>query len=162
MLSFRKCRIEDEKVYVELNKEFMEFEIRDASFWNDTNDAAYEQFAHTFHEALEHPELVTLFMIEMDNQIIGFMNLMTIYSIWSHGKALILDDLFIKPKHQNKGVGRSSLDFVESFAREQGYKRLQFFSEKSNEGAYAFYTRLGFEPTEMYFYVRYLEKGEQL
>ena len=71
------------------------FEIQDDSLWNNTKKTPDYAFQHTFQEALQTPELITLFLMEEDEVPIGFANLMTIYSVWTHGKALILDDLYI-------------------------------------------------------------------
>ena len=82
-----------------------------------------------FSEALNSKELISLFMFEENGRPVGFANLMTIFSVWSHGKALILDDLYIVPEERGKGYGKKALQFIEEFANERQYKRLQFQSE---------------------------------
>jgi len=155
-MNIRLCKLEDERVWIELNREFMNFEIQADGLWNNTNKMSYSTFQHTFTEAMEHPELITLFLIESGDKIIGFANLMTIYSVWAHGKALILDDLFIKSEYRKLGFGKKTLHFIEDYAKENGYKRIQFQSEFTNPGAYAFYVKLGYEPVDMHFYVKYM------
>ena len=38
-------------------------------------------------------------MIEEDGEVIGFANLMTIFSVWSEGYALVIDDLYIRTRN---------------------------------------------------------------
>ena len=80
---------------------------------------------------------------------------MTIFSIWAHGRALVLDDLYIKKEHQGKGHGKEAMAFIEKYARENGYRRLQFQSEPSNPNAKAFYESLGFASADMFFFVKH-------
>ena len=155
-MNIRLCEHDDEKNWIAMNRAFMNFEIKDDSPWNDTEKAPDSVFKNTFQTALQNPELITLFILEEDGAPIGFVNLMTIFSVWSHGKALILDDLFIKEEHQGKGYGKEVMAYVETYANENGYKRLQFQSEPTNPEAKSFYESLGFAATDMYFYVKYL------
>lgn len=158
MASFRICEKEDEQTWIALNREFMDYEIRDEELWGETNRATDTRFAKTFREAMEEPEMVTLIIIEENGEALGLINLVTIYSIWAHGKAMIIDDLYIRDKYQGEGMGKAAMDFVEKFAKERNCTRLQFMSEKSNPRARAFYQNLGYIPTEMNFYVKHLKE----
>lgn len=155
-LTISICKPEDKKLWISLNREFMSYEIKDTDFWNNTDSNSDERFALTFDEALQHPELITLLMIKKDEEVIGFANLMFIFSVWSHGKALILDDLYIKEAFRGNGIGRFVMQFIETYGRERGCKRVQFQSEYTNPEAYNFYKHLGYVSESMYFYVKYI------
>ena len=134
----------------------MEVEIQDDNLWNHIDKAKDEELGEVFDEALETPELITIFMIEDRGKIVGFANLMTIYSVWSEGRALIIDDLYIDTRSRGRGLGRQTMKEIENYARSHGYKRLQFQSEETNPQAKAFYTKIGYTPAAMSFYMRYL------
>lgn len=155
-LTIRFCRPQDKKEWILLNREFMAYEIKDEEFWNNTDSNSDQRFASTFDEALHHPELITLLLIEKEKKVIGFANLMTIFSVWSHGKALILDDLYINEEFRGNGIGRSVMQFIENYGRENGCKRLQFQSEYTNPEAHKFYEQLGYVSESMHFYVKYI------
>ena len=156
-MNIRRCKPGDEENWIALNREFMLFEIQEDSPWNGTEKTPDSVFKKTFQTALQNPELITLFMIEEKNNMpIGFANLMTIFSVWAHGKALILDDLYIKKEYQSRGYGRTAMEFIEKYAKGNHYKRLQFQSESTNPNAKKFYQALGFTAKDMFFYVRYL------
>ena len=155
IMNIRACRPEDEKVWIALNREFMSFEIQNDSPWNNTEKTPDSIFRRTFREALKAPELITLLLMEENEAPVGFANLMTIYSVWAHGKALILDDLYIREAYQGKGYGRVVMDFIEAHAKGNNYKRLQFQSETTNPKARGFYESLGYSAADMYFYVKH-------
>ncbi|MFA7660917.1 MAG: GNAT family N-acetyltransferase [Anaerovoracaceae bacterium] len=155
-MNIRKCEAKDEKIWITLNREFMDFEIQEDGVWNNTQDEPDTIFMNTFREAVNNPELVTLFLFEQNETIMGFANLMTIYSIWAHGKALVLDDLYIREEYRGKGFGKEAMKFLVTYGRIKGYKRLQFQSEFSNASAMTFYKKLGFTPVDMHFYIKHL------
>ena len=157
MFCYRLCDINDKVCWIDMNREFMVEEIQDDSLWNSTGQADDEQFLHTFEEALESDDLISLLIFEEDGVPVGFANLMTIYSVWAHGKALILDDLYLRPDVRGKGYGKQALGYIEQFAAERGYKRLQFQSEATNPNAMEFYVSQGYSPADMKFYVKYFE-----
>lgn len=152
----RKAELRDKANWVRLNREFMDFEIQDNNLWNNIDMAEKEELAEVFAEALKRPENITIFMIEKDGETIGFANLMTIFSVWSEGYALVIDDLYITAENQRKGYGRIVMKEIEDYALRKGYKRLQFQSEETNPGAKAFYSKIGYKPVDMNFYVRYI------
>ena len=157
MVAYRLCDKNDKDCWIAMNREFMAEEIQDDSLWNSTGQADDEQFLHTFEEALESDDLISLLIFEEDGVPVGFANLMTIYSVWAHGKALILDDLYLRPDVRGKGYGKQALGYIEQFAAEHGYKRLQFQSEATNPNAMEFYVSQGYSPADMKFYVKYFD-----
>ena len=155
MFTYRLCNENDKDCWIAMNREFMAEEIQDDGLWNNTGQTGDEQFAATFTEALESGELISLMIFEEDGVPVGFANLMTIYSVWTHGKALILDDLYLRPDVRGKGYGRQALAYVEQFARRRGCKRIQFQSEVTNPNAMEFYISQSYSPADMKFYVKY-------
>ena len=157
MFIYRLCDIQDKDCWIAMNRAFMAEEIQDDGLWNNTDQVNDEQFAHTFMEALESDELISLMFFEEDGVPVGFANLMTIYSVWTHGKALILDDLYLQPQVRGKGYGKQALGYIEQFAVKIGCKRLQFQSEETNPNAMEFYISQGYSPANMKFYVKYFD-----
>lgn len=158
MFTWRLCKEEDYKIWTQLNKDFMDEEIQDDGLWNNTNQQSDEKFYDTFSRALASEELISLLLFEENGKPVGFANLMTIFSIWTHGKAIILDDLYLCPQVRGKGYGKRALEYIEQFAVERGCKRLQFQSEVTNQNAMEFYISQGYSPADMKFYVKYFVK----
>jgi len=62
----------------------------------------------------------------------------------STGKpGLHLDDLYVRPKAQGKGVGRKMLCHLAGLARERGCARFEWWALEWNEEAIAFYEKVG-------------------
>ena len=158
MLTYRRCSPKDEKLWIQLNREFMSYEIEDDELWNGTGNTEDERFSITFKTALKSPELIDMLIFEEKGEPIGFANLMLIFSVWAHGKALVLDDLFIREHFRGKGYGRKIMKFIEQIAEEKECKRIQFQSEGTNSGAKEFYEAVGYTPVSMYFYVKYFNQ----
>ena len=156
MFTYRLAVESDREIWIKLNREFMAEEIQDADLWNNTGETDDEQFGNTFKKARAYDDMIRLMLFEADSQVIGFANLLIIFSVWSHGKALIIDDLYITKENRGKGFGRSALEQVEEYARQIGCKRLQFQSELTNPNAMEFYKAVGYTPADMKFYVKYL------
>lgn len=154
-MNLKLCVKNDEQLWIELNREFMNYEIQDSCLWNNTHKNSDDVFKKTFDEALANPNLIRLLLIEHENEMIGFANLMVIFSVWAQGRALILDDLYIRETHRGKGIGKEVMKSIEQFAEDNKFKRLQFQSEVSNNGAYSFYTGIGYKPTTMNFYIKH-------
>lgn len=152
----RLAEMKDMTDWIRLNREFMDFEIQDNNLWNNIDLAENEELAEVFAEALKSPENIAIFMIEDDDKTIGFANLVKIFSVWSEGFALMIDDLYLADEYQGRGYGTKVMKEIEDYARRNNFKRLQFQSEESNPGAKAFYTKIGYRPAAMSFYVRYL------
>lgn len=156
MLTYRLCTSSDKEIWIKLNRSFMAEEIQDAELWNDTGSAGEEQFEETFRKALDAEDMIGLMLFEEDGEVVGFANVLTIFSVWTHGKALIIDDLYITEKNRGRGFGRRALELIEDYAREKECRRLQFQSELTNPDAMEFYKAVGYTPTDMKFYLKYL------
>lgn len=152
----RFCNINDKEQWIKLNKAFMKEEMNDSGFWNDVDKTDDEIFAKTFESALDHPEMIKLLIIEdEEGNAVGYANLMVIFSVWSHGKALELDDIYIIPEKRGRGIGKNALKYIEDYAAANEYMRFQFKAEENNFGANKLYKGLGYESEKMNFYVKY-------
>ena len=100
--------------------------------------------------------MIRLLIFEEDGVPAGFANLMIIFSVWSHGKAMILDDLYVREDYRGKGFGGQALAYIEKYAAETGCRRLQFQAKRNNVRARGFYESKGYQPAEMCFYMKYL------
>lgn len=157
MLTYRTCTPRDCGIWTKLNQAFMTEEIQDAELWNNAGETGTEAFAETFDAALKKPDMIDLILFEEDGVPAGFANLMTVFSVWSQGLALIIDDLYLLPAYRGKGHGRTALELIETLAKAKGCRRMQFQSELTNPEAMNFYIAVGYKPADMKFYVKYFD-----
>ncbi|SDM25198.1 diamine N-acetyltransferase [Catalinimonas alkaloidigena] len=77
-----------------------------------------------------------------DGTPIGFATYFYAYYSWS-GKALYLDDLYIRATHRGHGLGATLLDRVIEVAREAGCRQMRWLVLRANQDAIAFYQKKG-------------------
>lgn len=150
----RECNAKDEYAFVKLNLAFMQ-EVMDGNpYWTALKMPTEEEMAVVFREALSMPDKILIFVAEADGEVIGYANTWTVFSIWSGGKALTIDDLYVASSYRRSGIGEKIMEYLISFAEQKGYIRIQLHAELSNEKAHNLYRKLGFSEEEMLFFLR--------
>jgi ribosomal protein S18 acetylase RimI-like enzyme len=61
---------------------------------------------------------------------------------------VVIDQLFVAPGHEHRGIGRRLLAFAEGWAIAAGMNALRIVAEQTNWRARSFYRRSGFAPVE--------------
>lgn len=113
--------------------------------------ADYERLSHEVEateamiaEALfaEHPRLFCA-IAEWDGAPVGFAVWFVNFSTFSGRHGLYLEDLFVRPSHRGKGLGKALLTHVARECVEGGGSRLQWAVLDWNAPSIAFYKSLG-------------------
>ena len=89
--------------------------------------------SQNLQEFLNNPELGRLWVIRVRNENIGYVALTFGFSFEYMGKDAFIDELFIKSEFRGKGVGYSTMEFVEGQANILGVKAIHLEVEVSNE-----------------------------
>jgi ribosomal protein S18 acetylase RimI-like enzyme len=64
------------------------------------------------------------------------------------GGAIVVEQLFVAPGHERRGIGHQLLAYAEGYAIAERARSLQIVVEESNQQARSFYRRSGFVPVE--------------
>ena len=64
------------------------------------------------------------------------------------GGAIVVDQLFVAPGHERRGIGHRLLAYAEGYAIAERAQSLQIVVEEGNQLARSFYRRSGFVPVE--------------
>ena len=151
-LSIRTAAGQDEAAWARLNRAFMEEVAVSDPSWGPLEVPSPEEMGRTFREALAAPESIRIFLAEAGGEILGYANTWTVFSVWSGGKALVVDDLYVEAGHRARGIGKRLMEFLEEDARERGCRRIQLHADVGNAGAHALYRQLGLDGGEMLFF----------
>ena len=74
---------------------------------------------------------------------VGFALYFHNYSTWRGHTGIHIEDLFVRPEHRGKGIGKALLTRVAAIAVEEGCHRLQWDVLEWNTPAIGFYEQLG-------------------
>jgi GNAT superfamily N-acetyltransferase len=100
-----------------------------------------DQLAHALFGATPpHAEAV---VASVDGEAAGFALFFGTFSTWLCLPGLWLEDLYVRPAHRRRGVGRALLAHVASVAMARGCPRLEWTVLEWNEPAISFYRSLG-------------------
>jgi len=99
---------------------------------------------HVFGE----PRYAEILIGEIDGERAGYALFFHTYSTFLTRPGVYLEDLFVRPDHRRRGLGRALLTRVAGLAVERGCGRLEWAVLDWNEPAIAFYRSLGAGPLE--------------
>ena len=68
------------------------------------------------------------------------------YSTWTGRHGIWLEDLYVRPRHRRRGLGRALLASLAAECARQEYRRLEWWVLDWNTPAREFYASLGAEP----------------
>lgn len=103
-----------------------------------------EHFKIAADEILSGSQFAKAYMIESDGALAGYGQISFTFSTEAGGMVVLLEELYIRPQYQGKGLGTS---FFKEMFRIYGDKaaRLRLEVEPNNSGARRLYESLGFK-----------------
>lgn len=75
--------------------------------------------------------------------VAGYATASAEYGTWIAGEYLHMDCLFVQPRYRNARMGTALLSAVVQYARDCGYRELQWQTPEWNSDACRFYRRHG-------------------
>lgn len=111
--------------------------------------AAFEKLEHLMINNVEkmkaEQEHFNCFVVKNSvNEIIGYVTYFYAYYTWT-GKAIYMDDLFVKEAYRGKGIGNKLIQQVIEVAKESNCSKMRWQVSNWNEPAIKFYKSLGAE-----------------
>lgn len=101
-------------------------------------------------ERLRQNESTVLLAEDASGHAQGFCQLYPSFCSVEACKIFVLYDLFVQPQARTHGVGRQLLLAAEALAREQGVRRLDLTTAKTNLKAQSLYEALGWVRDEVF------------
>lgn len=98
--------------------------------------------AATINEYKKNPEKIRIIILEKNNAIIGYSIIVYFWSNEYGGNILIVDELYIKEKFRNEGIGSY---FIKWLGDNDEVVAIQLETTPSNKRVFNYYIRLGFE-----------------
>lgn len=109
--------------------------------------AEFEKSSHQLTNTVERmtaeKDFFNCFMIETPGrEAVGYVVYYYCYYTWT-GKALYMDDLYIKPEYRRQGIGSRVLDRIISLAKETGCHKIRWQVLEWNTPAINLYRKAG-------------------
>lgn len=79
----------------------------------------------------------------LDGEVVGCALWFLSFSTWRGVHGVYLEDLYVRPAHRGRGLGRALLVRLAAVCRERGYGRLEWAVLDWNEPSIRFYRSLG-------------------
>ncbi len=98
---------------------------------------------------------------EVDGEAVGYAIFFTTFSTFECKPGLWVEDLFVRPSHRRRGIGRALLARIAGLARERDCARVEWSALDWNEPALCFYEEIGARRMEQWQTLR-LEGNELL
>jgi GNAT superfamily N-acetyltransferase len=80
---------------------------------------------------------------ELDGEVVAFALFFTNFSTFLAKPGLYLEDLYVKPEHRGRGLGRALLEHLGALAVQRDYGRFEWSVLDWNEHAIRFYKGMG-------------------
>jgi diamine N-acetyltransferase len=126
----------------------------------------YKYDGHPFDETsirpallgiLEDNSLGRVWLIQQDNQAIGYIVLTFGYSLEYRGRDAFIDEFYIKESYRGQGVGAKSIQFIDSVCPSLKIKALHLEVERENTIAQSFYRKVGFTDQNRYLMTKWIK-----
>lgn len=82
------------------------------------------------------------------------------FSVEFRGRDAFIDELFVRPHLQGRGIGTRLLELAAEGCRAAGVKALHLEVDHTNSRAQALYTQFGFKDNQRYLLTRWIESSD--
>jgi GNAT superfamily N-acetyltransferase len=95
----------------------------------------------------EHPAVFAL-VAEVADDVVGFALWFLNFSTWEGVHGIYLEDLYVRPGHRGRGLGKAFLTSLARIAVTRGYARFEWWVLDWNTPSIDFYRALGATPMD--------------
>jgi GNAT superfamily N-acetyltransferase len=109
-----------------------------------TENSLSRSLENCVKELLLNPDYGKIWLIQIDGDFIGYIIIAYGFSLEYNGRDALIDEFFIKDSYRNKGIGKTTLKFIEENLKKNGVKALHLEVKGKHKKAITLYLREGF------------------
>lgn len=133
----QKVRKEDQEEFIELLGEFYHSEAV-------LHPVPKAHFERAFYEAVSQSPYVAAYLLKKGGKTAGFAQLAFSFSTEAGGRVVWVEELYVRPQFQGKGLGSEFFQFLEEeYGADSARIRLEI--EPDNVRAQKLYEKVGFQ-----------------
>ena len=99
---------------------------------------------------LEYSKRGKIYAVRIKDEVAGFV--IITFNVWENGKSAFIDELWLRPVYQKKGMGSVIMNFVEGECRRKKVNSVFLITNKA--GAFEFYKKLNYLHLENFVLMR--------
>jgi GNAT superfamily N-acetyltransferase len=138
-INYRVAAIADLTILLELVRKFHETEQLP---FDETVDR------EVLANFLADTSLGQLWLIQLGNEVIGYIMVTFGYSLEYRGRDAFIDEFYLYPQYRRRGIGTKTLAFAEDACRVSGVQALHLEADFKNPDAQRLYHRNGYQSHE--------------
>lgn len=136
MTQFKPLALSDIETVVDLMQQF--YAIDNYPIDAKTSTSLFKEF-------ITNENLGKAWLIQFENETIGYVILTFIFSFEYKGKIAFLDELYLTEKGRGKGIGGKTIAFIQNQSDKMALKLIYLEVEEHNKKAQKLYLANGFE-----------------
>jgi GNAT superfamily N-acetyltransferase len=90
-----------------------------------------------------------LLVAEEAGEVVAMAAIQTLVSTAEGGPVGLVEDVVVAEARRGRGIGQALLKALDDWARQHGLTRLQLLADRHNRPAIDFYTKAGWQPTQL-------------
>lgn len=146
--TYKIAEVSDTEILLELIREFCEVD------------------GHPFDELTLRPALRKIlsdrvlgraWLIQHEKEAIGYIVLTFGYSLEYRGRDAFIDEFYIKESHRRQGIGKKTIEFIETLCPSLEIKALHLEVEGKNIAGLHFYRQVGFKDQQRYLMTKWID-----
>ena len=107
---------------------------------------------------LERREHAIVFAAHLANDVVGMITAQLVVSTAEGAQSIWVEDVVVGRYHRRRGIGRALVNAALDWGRTHAATRAQLLVDQSNSAALAFYSRLGWQATQLSAHRVFLEQ----
>lgn len=132
----RRIQPEDRDIYIQMVQEFYHTDAVD-------HVIPVRNIENTFEELMRNDTYAEAYILEHENEAAGYMLLAKTFSQEAGGPVVWIEEIYIRPEYQGKGIGSRLFKKLDDMF-DEGVYRLRLEVEKTNVRAVELYERQGY------------------
>ncbi|MGB3405525.1 MAG: GNAT family N-acetyltransferase [Microcoleaceae cyanobacterium] len=132
---FKLASLSDLEILTELIREF---------YIHEKMVFSRQAVCYTLQQILNNDGYGQIYLVCINQEIIGYFAVIFSFSLEYHGRNAILDELYIREQYRRQGIGKQTIQFVKEICRKKGINALHLEVDHQNTNAQRLYRQVGF------------------
>jgi ribosomal protein S18 acetylase RimI-like enzyme len=118
------------------------------------------EVSKALHFLLDHPERGRVWVLVVDEKLVGYIVLTLGFSFEFFGTDSFIDELYVLPEYRRRGFGLQAVKYLEAEANKLGVNAVHLEVDEGNDPAFELYRRMGFEDHNRFLMTKWLQRPQ--